>query len=82
MKEVKYLLPQKRIEKFIAHDGSEHETPEGLRQRNEEHFRQTHRYISDILRREYPATSEGAEQMRRDKAAYWESQKIRRSSLI
>ncbi len=61
---------------FKAHDGSYHSTPEELQQANETHFQATHRYKSSVLGREYPATTEGAEQMRKDEAAYWERQKI------
>jgi len=67
---------------FKAHDGSYHETSEGLQRTNEAYFQQTHRYKSGVLGREYPATFEGAKQMREDEAAYWESQKIKNKLIL
>lgn len=66
---------------FKAGDGSYHSTVEGLQQANETHFQATNRYKSSVLGREYPATTEGAEQMRNDEAAYWESQKITKKKV-
>jgi len=65
---------------FKANDGSYHSTAEGLQQANEAHFQATHKYKSSVLGKEYPATAEGAEQMRKDEANYWERQKITKTS--
>lgn len=77
------LGTEQRVPKIIdtglqykADDGSYHPTTEGLQQANEAHFQQMNRCKSSVLGRVYPATAEGAEQMRKDEASYWESQKI------
>lgn len=61
---------------FIGDDGKDYHSTDALHSSNDAHFRQTHFYISSVLRREYSPTPEGYEQMRRDEGSHWDAQKI------